>query len=1158
MKKYIKILVGLFIIGICLIINKPSYAMSQEDAGQALADFSIDFYKHYADVCRYQVEGRENTYKGITTGGYYVFDCVGWVDFAIHQCLKIGGESMSYFAVPPGGGNTPYFRNGFELVIGDVYNANNLLDQEVVEDTLQPGDILFCGPGGPHVVIYVGDHNIIHCYSNLECEDLYANDMKYTGYCAIGRITKETAAGIDEDNVVTMYDGDGYDAEGRAYNGRTSGTRTGKYKGTKKISWLFENFLGFIDYLFGVLAYIIRAPFVGWANIVENMINDTVYEMSGVRIEESAPSVPEEEEEENVEVEPEVPDGKSEDIYIPTANLAYGNEHRINVEDLIYNRVPLLDVNIFDIDLSDTLSDKKITISENSIIYKLRENVARWYMAIRIFSIVSLLLVLIYLGIRLAISTTAGTKAKYKSMLMAWLTGFILVFFIHYFMIVVIGVNDIFVNMLKGAEVRYSGGLSMYDTIRTRAYSLKLSEGVPATVMYMVLIYYLIRFMYVYFKRYLAINILALLGPVAAVKYAYDKISKGKSNSMVSWMRDFALNVLLQSVHALLYTTLMVIAYEVGMESIPGFIISLVILNFVFKAEDIFLNIFKFDGKSLGDVRENKNYFAEAWGFTKGIGYFSAAVGKFGFGAVANTTKFVGNVGVGVAELATGGYEAVKNDAGEVEGYKPIDVREKMHDRLEEIKGKGMTALDDKLFQITGARSMRLGLYRMKKTDTDLYNATRTLIRENDKLTRQVFTRSISNSARTIANMVTFTASIPTMVVSPSSGFTMFTSTLQDIRRDSGRNKHYGYVPKKKRNIVRGVGNVSARLLTSGAIGTAIANIEKSESELKKISKNNASLEDLRRANRLEREIEEEVAKIERELEEQKKQKTTDEEREKLAEAERKAREDAIRQSLKAVLSSRNVRGLVKDYMRKNRLAVLTDADIDGLLRELNVDSLKGEIEHLTDSSQSEIDKLKADADKIRKELARAANQQNMDEEARKAVEAMQRELAKKEKRVDVKEAEKEVIAEIGEKIVVSGSIEDGYIQLKGKINETIREYKEKSGVKDLTAEDTDKVVALFGEKVESGEILKYGTSEEIKEQFREQDKDGKGVKIKGAVNAFLNASENASKDAIKVSPEYEVLASKIRELEMLNQRYINNNGKSAADVRELIKKIKK
>ena len=1095
MKKMKKIVVCIIIFISILLINESSYAMSQEDAGQALADFCINFYKHYGAKTMYSVAGREVTYTGKTVDGYYKFDCVGWVDFAVHQCLKMGGPSMTYFAVPPGGGNTPYYREGFECIKGDYTNANNLLSRDEVEDTLQPGDILFCGPEGPHVVIYVGDHNIIHCYSNLECEDLYDNDMHYTGYCAIGRITKSAAAGLNEDNIVTMFDGEGYDEKGLDYKGTTEG----HYKGKKQSpSWLFENFVGFLDYLFGMFAYAIRAPFVGWANIIENMVNDTIKDVSQVNMVETAPDDDskkadgentdnKKEENENSE-NTNSSDGSEEKqnlgLYKPSANLKYGYEHRINIEDLIYNRIPLLDVDFFDVDLSENKSDAKVTISDDSIIYKLRENVAIWYYTIRMVSIVSLLIVLIYLGIRLSITTVAGEKAKYKSMLIAWLTSFIIVFTIHYFMIVVIKVNDYFVDVFKATEVKYSGGVSMYDTIRTRAYSLKLSEGVPATVMYMVLIYYLLRFLFVYFKRYLTVNILALLGPIMAIKYAFDKINKGKSSSIVSWMKDFALNVLLQSIHALLYTSLMIIAYEMSMESIAGFIVALIILHFVFNAEEIVLKIFDFSSTSLDSVREDKNYFAEAFAITTGLGYMTSGIVKFGFGGIKNTTKFVGNLAGLTGQIATStvnrGIWAFRNRNTELRDlrngggvqYKPVDFVETVKKLSGKAGGNLATLADDKIYKITGRRSLRLGLYKMKQRDPNLYKQTKNMLKANRKLNVQIFKRSISGSVKSIKTMTYLAASIPMMVVEPKSGFTMFSTALQDIKDTAVQSTYYGHKSKKQ---IRGRrGRVAAVVLT-GPVGYAVIKamdtVNENIKDSKKIMKTNLVLMDIQDANSLTRDIEKQIEEINKDIEKQKKALATDADKDKLEKEDRNARKDAIDKMLDTILITTNLKRVVNNYMNKNNLERISESDVDGLLRELNIEDINSEIKHLANVKQTEINKLVNKAEKIKAKISNAISETNTNISLKDEMDKIQADIANTELAIQKEIMQKQIIEKIGHQIVSYGDQNSGILKDANNVAATIKEYMQNNNIGELQEIDIKKVAEYFAQKAKQGQF---------------------------------------------------------------------------------------
>ncbi len=73
--------------------------------------------------------------------------------------------------------------------------------------------------------------------------------------------------------------------------------------------------------------------------------------------------------------------------------------------------------------------------SENySTAYHLRTVVANWYIILRNMSLVALLSILVYVGIRIMISSTAADKSKYKQMLIDWVVAVCLLFVLHYIM----------------------------------------------------------------------------------------------------------------------------------------------------------------------------------------------------------------------------------------------------------------------------------------------------------------------------------------------------------------------------------------------------------------------------------------------------------------------------------------------------------------------------------------------------------------------------------------------------------------------------------------------------------------------------------------------------------------------------------------------------
>ena len=80
----------------------------------------------------------------------------------------------------------------------------------------------------------------------------------------------------------------------------------------------------------------------------------------------------------------------------------------------------------------ETVTETKTVYSSSA--YNLRPVISKWYTILRNISLVALLSVLVYTGIRIVISSTASDKSKYKQMLMDWIIAICLLFLMHYIM----------------------------------------------------------------------------------------------------------------------------------------------------------------------------------------------------------------------------------------------------------------------------------------------------------------------------------------------------------------------------------------------------------------------------------------------------------------------------------------------------------------------------------------------------------------------------------------------------------------------------------------------------------------------------------------------------------------------------------------------------
>lgn len=577
----------------------------------------------------------------------YIFSNKSWIDFAFKNGL--GLDDSKYYPTSNLSSSSSYY----EEISSEKTTEDGLIDitELVNSGKILPGDILCSthslnGSAQPDYLLYVGGTKVIYAmppYSEegaLKYEYLstYFTKVKTAlkrdivqslpesekdnpdielpayGITKVYRLKNDliTSANIYENTGKLFFNGKGYYDPNTTYTGIP---KKGAYEGIKK-AYLFgiKSVADLFWFLVSLLTYLIRAVIVGWLNIFNGVIQLIVYQLNG----ETA----------------KLPLVSKMAGIPPTAST----ENTLTVEGLLFNKIPIVDANFMNYESAGGHS----LIDENgnhTALYTLRYYIAVLYTIIRNFSIAAMLFMLLYLGIRMAIATTAEKKADCKKMLISWVQGFVIVLFIHLFMYAVFYFNDALVGIIQkfmyAAATKILGAttteLSIYEAVRTKAYAFDIREGTAGIVFYIILIYLFLRFLLIYLKRAAAIYILGMSGSFMGFKYALDKASGKKSNSLQTWMKDFAFNVFLQSIHCLIYTIFMTVALSTAIKSITGLIVAIVILQFMIQADKIFMKIFGINAK--GGLFEGVN---------KPDSYFTLlAKGKIITGGAKKTFGFV-------------------------------------------------------------------------------------------------------------------------------------------------------------------------------------------------------------------------------------------------------------------------------------------------------------------------------------------------------------------------------------------------------------------------------------------------------------------------------------------------------------------------------------
>ena len=304
--------------------------------------------------------------------------------------------------------------------------------------------------------------------------------------------------------------------------------------------------------------------------------------------------------------------------YIDTFTGKYGvPDIKLTPAEIFAGNVSALDANFF-----ETKTDHSNELGGNgkSIIEQLKGTVSKWYVALRNIAIVGLLSVLLYIGIRIVISSSAGDKAKYKQFFVDWVVALCLIFFLHYIMAFTMTMSETITDVLSGDDSSQGrikqvnirlidengnafsdGGVpielssNFTGVARIKADYASSSLRMGYSILYIALTVYTVYFAFVYLKRLLMLAFFTMIAPLVALTYPLDKIRDGKAQAFNYWFKEYMFYALLQPMHMLLYTVFVSSALSVAANNL---LYAIVALAFIVPAEKIVKQMFGIKGNT--------------------------------------------------------------------------------------------------------------------------------------------------------------------------------------------------------------------------------------------------------------------------------------------------------------------------------------------------------------------------------------------------------------------------------------------------------------------------------------------------------------------------------------------------------------------------------
>lgn len=269
---------------------------------------------------------------------------------------------------------------------------------------------------------------------------------------------------------------------------------------------------------------------------------------------------------------------------------------KVTIEGILFNKIDVLSIDFMNID-GTTYAPAQL----------LRQNVSQWYVAVRNLSAAILVIICLYTGIRMALAT-ASDKAKYKEMLINWISSVALLFVLHYVIAGVIAINNVVVQAI-GTGLTDASGESMNilsETFFSEAiWSIGFSESTAYSVCYLVLTFMTFTFVIMYLKRLITIAFLIIIAPLVTITYSIDKMGDGKAQGLNNWFKEFLYNIIIQPFHCIAYAALGGMATTLASSSGAGLaegVACIVIVAFIMKSEKILKTIFHMQSDSMMDA----------------------------------------------------------------------------------------------------------------------------------------------------------------------------------------------------------------------------------------------------------------------------------------------------------------------------------------------------------------------------------------------------------------------------------------------------------------------------------------------------------------------------------------------------------------------------
>lgn len=133
-------------------------------------------------------------------------------------------------------------------------------------------------------------------------------------------------------------------------------------------------------------------------------------------------------------------------------------------------------------------------------------------------------------------------------------------------------------------------------------------------LVWLMLIFQVVLLLILYYKRLFMIAVLVSVFPLVMIAYVYEKTQGTKGSVFKNWIQEYLINVFIQSIHAILYVTIVELGYTIFLADGDNWLMFFIATWAMISSEPIFKNLIGLNGKAtltgLGDYAKSADTIA--------------------------------------------------------------------------------------------------------------------------------------------------------------------------------------------------------------------------------------------------------------------------------------------------------------------------------------------------------------------------------------------------------------------------------------------------------------------------------------------------------------------------------------------------------------------